>query len=302
MCYCSSSSSSQPGSPLLPQHHDDKSTYAVVDPTTTNDPTPPPLSPVPDDSLPAAVDPNNKTKSFVHCLPSWEAALLVFLVVLIFIGVPAMVITYGQLRPYSPHADVVSAFVSVSNTNNNSSGLTGTAGGRLLTTNWVIVLHLKNYVGDCCPSLHLYRIQASLFRADGHRPLASTRQFTTRNIDNAVHDGHDMTFSIQFKAEGVDVGKHVVAAGIPGRDYGTRTTLRFKVVILVWARLKPQALPARYYLARISCDPFWIGSSNIGISTISSDHKESCHTHVIRQSKPSFLNSSRANIKDEKIN
>ncbi|CAI0453953.1 unnamed protein product, partial [Linum tenue] len=293
----SSSSSSQSRSPLLPQHHNDKSTSAVVDPTTTNDPPPPPPppSPVPDDSLPAAVDPNNKTESKVHSsLPPWEVALLLFLLALLFFGIPITDMIYDQLPPYSPIADVVSAFVSVSNTNNNdsdTSGLTGGTAGRVLsTTNWAIVLRLDSNIGDCCPSLHLYRIQASLFHADGdhHRPLASTRRFTGLNMDNAAREGRDVTFSIQFRAGG-------------GVLDGTEPTLRFKVVVLVWARLKPEAFPARYYLARISCDPFWIGSSNIEISTISSDHKK-CHVHVIRQNKPSSLDESRANIKDKKIN
>ncbi|CAL1357722.1 unnamed protein product [Linum trigynum] len=262
MCYCSSSSSSQSRSPLLPQHHNDKSTSAVVDPTTTNDSPPPPPSTVPEDNQPAAVDPNNKIESEVHsCLPHWEVVLFLFLIGLVCIGVPIM--------------------VSNNTNNSNSSGLTtGSAAGRLLTANWVIVLHLDNNVGDCCPSLHLYRIQASLFHADdGHRPLATTRRFTTLNIDNAAHDGSDVTFSIQLRAEGgVDVAKlHVVDA--ISQDYGTEPTLRFKSVILVWARLQPNLFPARYYLARISCNPFWIGSSNIGMSTISSDHKK-CHVHV----------------------
>ncbi|CAI0454119.1 unnamed protein product [Linum tenue] len=272
MCYCSSSSSSsssssQSRSPLLPQHHNDKSTSAVVDPTTTKDPPPPPPpSPVPDDSLPAAVDPNNKTESKAHSsLAPWEVALLLFLLTLLFLGVPITDMIYDQSQPYSPRADVVSAFVSVSNT---TSGLTGGTAGRVLsTTNWVLVLHLDSYIGDCCQSLHLYRIQASLFHADGdHRPLASTRRFTGLNMDNAAREGRDVTFSIQFRAEG-------------GVLDGTEPTLRFKVVVLVWARLKPQTFPARYYLARISCDPVWIGSSNIEISTISSDHKK-CHVHV----------------------
>ncbi|CAI0386898.1 unnamed protein product [Linum tenue] len=59
---------------------------------------------------------------------------------------------------------------------------------------------------------------------------------------HAAHDGSDVTFPIQLRAEGVDVGKHVVAA--ISRDYGTEPTLRFKSVLHVWARLQPNLFPA----------------------------------------------------------
>ncbi|CAL1392188.1 unnamed protein product [Linum trigynum] len=293
--YPTSSPPFQFQSPLLPhhQHHHDRNADDVaVSPTTaaTNPPPRPPFS-VSDDTQPTSVDQDNKDD------PGGKGQTLVGVILMLLIVVPTglflgfLLSSFEVLKAYSPRADVVSAFVSVSNsTNNSSNGPTATA-GRLLTANWAIVIHLDNDV-SCCQSVHLYRVDASVFHGDddaAQRPLASTQRFTGFNGPDKRRQDH-VTFSVQLGAKEADVGERVVSA--ISRDYWTESAgqsrLRFKAVITVWVRLKPNRFRSRFYLARISCDPLWIGSSGIVVGTISKDNRE-CHVHVIRESKPVWL-------------
>ncbi|CAI0453952.1 unnamed protein product, partial [Linum tenue] len=278
-------------SPLLPhQHHHDRNNAiaddVAVSPTTSAaNPPRPPFS-VSDDNQPTSVDQDDKDEPR-------KGQTLVGVILMLLISVPTglflvfLLSSLEELKAYTPKADVVSAFVSVSNsTNNSSNGPTATA-GRILTANWAMVIHLDNDVRRCCQSVHLYRVDASVFHGDD--ALASTQRFTGFNAPDKRRQDH-VTFSVQLGAKEADVGERVVSA--ISRDYWTESAepsrLRFKAVITVWVRLKPDRFRSRFYLARISCDPLWIGSSGIVVGTISKDNRE-CHVHVIRESKPVWL-------------
>ncbi|CAL1357720.1 unnamed protein product [Linum trigynum] len=272
----------QPESPLLPQHHQKKSKYAdaaIVFPTATNPPTPPAASDELNDKKPQS----KLTECLTVCC---FAAILFFL----FGGViTTAFMTYGQLAPYSPSADVVSAFVSVNNDTN------GPKTGRL-TANWAFTLNLRNALFcDSCQGVYPYQVEASVYYHGGEdgggHMLASTHQFSGLTVDPSRDDP---TFLIELGAEEADVGESVVAAIFKDVAELEQNRLRFRAVVLVWVRVKPSNLRSRYYLARISCDPFWTGSA--GIAGKSLEDSKKCQVHVTRQSKPSTLDEDRTRL------
>ncbi|CAL1357719.1 unnamed protein product [Linum trigynum] len=192
------------------------------------------------------------------------------------------------LQPYAPRADVVSAFVSVRN---------GTTSSNRLTANWAITLQLDS------SQAYPHRAVALVFHAGGgddsgrksdigaagaQRLLASTRRFSGIKILDRQRDDGIVTFAIQLRAEEADVGERVAAS--ISKDLMAGNRLRFRVLVLVWVRLEMEFNGDRYYLARISCDPFWIESSSI--AGRESNRKEKCRVQVILQSKSSFLEES----------
>ncbi|CAI0454121.1 unnamed protein product [Linum tenue] len=268
----SSSSSSEPQSPLLPlqQHHNVNSPSATaVDPTTTDPP--PPRS-----SL-SAVDHQYYNVSRDPTCTECSITILLFA---LFFGGLWTVLSYGESKPYSPSADVISAFVSIEK-NNGSTGHVG----RLLTANWAVTLHLDSST-FCCQAVHPYRIEASIFQAAGNDSsssagggghqylLASTRRFT----GSTAKPGQDhTTFSIQLRAEEADVGEHAVADVMEAVE---ENRLRFKLLVLVWVRVN-----GRYYLARIGCDPVWIESYSITGNEFRKNTNK-CQVQVTSQTKP----------------
>ncbi|CAI0454122.1 unnamed protein product [Linum tenue] len=285
---------SQPESPLLPQHHIKKPTYAaagVVFPKPTDDPPPPPSlppSPPVDNDDPNSHKPEPEFECSPRCL-----RVTAVLGVLLLIGIPIYYVIEDQLAPYSPKANVVSAFVSIKKSNTSN----GPAAGRL-TANWAFTLHLDNSL-PCCQAVYPYRVEASVYhQADGgggpardRRVLASTRQFAGLSVDPKVDD---LTFFIQLGADGADVGENVTAAVYRDLAELEQNRLRFRAVILVWVRIEPYNFGSRYYLARISCDPFWTGSASIAGKSLD-DNKE-CQVHVIEQSHPSSLDQNRTRL------
>ncbi|CAI0386900.1 unnamed protein product [Linum tenue] len=275
----------QPESPLLPQHHEKKSKYAdaatIVVPTATDPPTPPAAS----DAL------NNKKpqSELAECLTGCCVVAIFFALVGGVITTAFM--TYGHLAPYSPSADVVSAFVSVNNDTN------GPKTGRL-TANWAFTLNLNNALFcDYCQGVYPYQVEASVYYHGGEdgggHMLASTHQFSGLTVDPSLE-----TFLIQLGAEEADVGESVVAAIFKDVAELEQNRLRFRAVVLVWVRVKPNNLRSRYYLVRISCDPFWTGSA--GIVGKSHEDRKKCQVHVTRQSKPSTLDEDRTRLSTAK--
>ncbi|CAL1357718.1 unnamed protein product [Linum trigynum] len=148
-------------------------------------------------------------------------------------------------------------------------------------------------------AVYPYRVEASVYHhADGgegpardRHVLASTHQFAGLSVDPKVDD---LTFFIQLGAEGADVGENVTAAIYRDLAELEQNRLRFRAVILVWVRIEPYNFRSRYYLARISCDPFWTGSASIAGKSL--DDNKKCQVHVIEQSHPSFLDQNRTRL------
>ncbi|CAI0388358.1 unnamed protein product [Linum tenue] len=250
MATYSSSPPSQPESLLiLPEHH-----------------VKPPLAVAGDKTRPNNGD----------CPGPYGCAAIILLIILLP-AIPLTVVTLQGLRPYAPRADVVSAFVSVRN---------GTTSDRL-TANWAVTLRLDS------SQAYPHRVVALVFhdsgKSDGaagaQRLLASTRRFSGIKILDPQRDDGIVTFAIQLRAEEADVGEHVVDS--ISKDLMAGNRLRFRVVVLVWVRLELEFNGDRYYLARISCDPFWIESSSI--AGRESNRKEKCRVQVVLQSKSSSL-------------
>ncbi|CAL1357721.1 unnamed protein product [Linum trigynum] len=244
------SSSSDPLSPLLPQANSPSA--AVVDAITTTDPPPPPL--------PAVKHDGPKPIEFA----------IFALVFLLFFGGMWTVMSINASKPYSPSADVVSAFVSIKN---NISNIGPAGVGRLLTANWAVTLHLDDSI-FCCREAHLYQVEASVFHSAENRQylLASTRRFYGSTADPKTDDG--AALSIYLRAEQADVGEHVVAAISREVAAGGGNRLRFKLVALAW----------------ISCDPFWVVSPSITARKYWDTKK--CQVQVTSQRKPAFLDTS----------
>ncbi|CAL1392192.1 unnamed protein product [Linum trigynum] len=246
-----SSSSSEPQSPLLPlQHHNANSPSATAaDPTTTVTDPPPPRSL-------SAVD-HYKVNRDPTCTECSIMLLLIFL----FFGGLSTVLLYGESKPYSPSADVISAFVSIEKNNHNNNGSTCVNREEQPQQQWV---HWS-----CGQAAGNDSSSSSSAGGGGQQYLlASTRRFT----GSTAKPGQDhTTFSIQLRAEEADVGEHAVADVIEAAE-GNR--LRFKLLVLVWVRVND-----RYYLARIGCDPVWIESSSFTVREFRKNTKK-CQVQV----------------------
>ncbi|CAL1394973.1 unnamed protein product [Linum trigynum] len=242
----------------LPQDH--KKTSATVYPTTGQPSRrrPPPCS---DGSLPV-IDENNKSR-ISSCLEASAVCCLILYFSLFSVGKIA-----DSLSTYSPHPEVASAVVAVKQMNNGSR----------LTADWAFTLRLNN--DNCYEAVVVHRVEASVSHADSpDQVLASTTQSGSLNGP----DGSTglLNLAIHLGAEEADVGGSVadaISKEIENKD----GRLRFTASILVWVRTTPYFFPYRYYLARISCEPFWIRSSNIiGWSEDNyDDYRTNCHSHV----------------------
>ncbi|CAI0386899.1 unnamed protein product [Linum tenue] len=265
-----SSSSSDPLSPLLPQANSPSA--ADVDAITTTDPPPPPL--------PAVKLAGPKLIEFA----------IVALVFLLFFGGMWTVMSINASKPYSPSADVVSAFVSIKN---NISNIGPAGMGRLLTANWAVTLDLDHSI-FCCREAHLYQVEASVFHSAENRQylLASTRRFYGSTADPKMEGS--AALSIYLRAEQADVGEHVVAAISREVAAGGGNRLRFQILALVWVWVENDISQNRYYLARISCDPFWVGSPSITARNYWDTKK--CQVQVTSQRKPAFLDTSSTRL------
>ncbi|CAN1143929.1 hypothetical protein LINPERPRIM_LOCUS26760 [Linum perenne] len=195
----------------------------------------------------------------------------IFVLSIIILPVFLILLTHSAHLELPP-LEVVSAYVSRFN-----------ATGSHLTATWHITLRLHLIFYN---EAEMYRVEAYVFHSARPSHLASTRRVWVPD-DNLIHRHGDTPLVIQLKAEDAVVGDDVVDA--ISRDVDRFGSFRFRVLILVWARVVPswpKVFSEKYYFVRVSCDPDWVGPSEfVSLKIWPFSLKKKCKTHMIDQSK-----------------